>query len=89
MLAAFKEKIKGWKTIIWARALVLLGLVLTLISVMDVNALTVLLPDRYKPLAPMILVLIGLVTEALRRVTSGPVGSKGDEAPPPDTKAGD
>lgn len=89
MFAKIRFKIEGWKTIIWARTLVLIGVVVTVLSVMTGDEVSAILPDRYKPFAPMILALIGIVTEALRRVTTGPVGSKGDQPATPETKAGD
>lgn len=89
VFAKLRFKLEGWKTIIWARALVLVGVAVTLLSVMTGDQVSALLPDRWKPFAPMVLTVIGIVTEALRRVTTGPVGSKGDEAPAPDVKAGD
>jgi hypothetical protein len=89
MFAKIRFKLEGWKTIIWARALVLIGIIVTILSVMTGDQVSALLPDRYKPFAPMVLALVGIITEALRRVTTGPVGSKGDQPATSDTKAGD
>lgn len=93
MFAKLREKLKGWKTIIWARMLVVLGLVagvlVPLLQVVNGDQIGFFIPPKYTPFIPLIAAVIGLVTEWLRRVTTGPVGAKGDEAPAPDVKAGD
>ena len=89
MFAKLRFKLEGWKTIIWARALVLVGVLVTVLSVMTGDQVSAMLPDRYKPFAPMVLAVVGIVTEGLRRMTTGPVGSKGEEPATPDVKAGD
>ena len=89
MFAKLRFKLEGWKTIIWARALVVIGALVTVLSVMTGDQVSALLPDKYKPFAPLVLVVVGLVTELLRRMTTGPVGSKGDEPATTETKAGD
>jgi hypothetical protein len=38
-----------------------------------------LVPDKFKPFAPLLLVVVGLITEGLRRVTTGPVGAKASD----------
>ena len=82
-------KLQGWKTIIWARALVLIGVLVTVLSVLTGDQVSAMLPDKYKPFAPLVLAFVGVITEALRRMTTGPVGSKGEESATPETKAGD
>ena len=93
MFANIREKIKGWKTIIWARTLTVIGLVvgaiLPLLQLIDGAQIGIFIPPKYTPFIPLIVALIGIITEWLRRVTTGPVGAKGDEAPPPQVKAGD
>lgn len=93
MFAAIREKLKGWKTIIWARALMVFGLVagavLPILQMIDGSQIGIFIPPKYTPFIPLIVAAIGMVTEWLRRVTTGPVGAKGDEAPAPDVKAGD
>jgi drug/metabolite transporter (DMT)-like permease len=81
MFTSFLERVKGWKTIIFARALVLLGVLLTVLSALTGDEIGAMLPDKYRPFAPLVLALVGVVTEGLRRVTDGPVGAKGDEVP--------
>jgi hypothetical protein len=49
----------------------------------------VFIPPKYTPFIPLIMAAIGIVTEMLRRVTTGPIGSKGDAPATPETKAGD
>jgi hypothetical protein len=93
MFAAIREKLKGWKTIIWARALVIFGIiagaVLPLLQMIDGSQVGVFIPPKYTPFIPLIVAVIGMVTETLRRMTTGPVGAKGDAAPKVDVKAGD
>lgn len=67
-------KLKGWRTIIFARFLVLFGIVLTGLSALDVVQLDALLPPKIQPFAPVILAFIGGMVEALRRVTDTAVG---------------
>jgi cell division protein FtsX len=93
MLVGILERLKGWKTIIWARSLTVLGLiagvVLPLLQLIDGSQIGIFIPPKYTPFIPLIVAVIGMITEWLRRVTTGPVGSKGEEAPKPETKAGD
>jgi hypothetical protein len=86
MFARITEKLKGWKTII-ANALTglpaaLYGLYLQFQGV-DV---TPLIPAKYVALAVFGMSVLGVV---LRLITTGPVGSKGEETPSPQIKAGD
>lgn len=71
-----------WKkseTILWARFLQLVGLVSTLAGVfgaIDWTIITPLVPDQYQkfmPLIPLILSVIGGVTEKLRKDTTKPL----------------
>jgi hypothetical protein len=85
-LAAFREKIKGYKTIIWNGILALAApLAIAADKLGDVD-----FSDKVGPIGA---VVIGFVVAAigmwLRYMTTGPVGAKGDEAPAPDVKAGD
>ncbi len=89
MFATLREKFKGWKTIWWNGLLVVGGIVATIILALNEDQISALLPDPWKPFAPLIVTIIGLVGGGLRMITTGPVGSKGDEAPDADTKAGD
>jgi hypothetical protein len=90
----FKLKINGWKTIIWSRFLVLLGVAVTLLAALDPGAITALIPAQYQPFAPLLIVGIGLVTEWLRHLTVAPVGVKVetttvDPGPPTTTSTSD
>ena len=87
-------RLNGWKTIIWARALVVLGLVGTLLSALDPAMVLALLPDKYAVFSPLILVAIGAITEWLRHYTVAPVGVKTttvsvDPGPPETTSTSD
>jgi hypothetical protein len=93
MFSRITEKLKGYKTIIWARALVLLGMlagaVYPLLQMVNGEQIGVFIPPKYTPFIPLIVAAIGMITEWLRHVTTGPVGSKGDTPATPQTKAGD
>ena len=93
MFASITQKLKGWKTIIWARTVVLLGLlsgvVIPLLQMVNGDQIGIFIPPKYTPFIPLIVAAIGMVTEWLRHVTTGPVGSKGEVAATPQTKAGD
>ena len=89
MWASLKQTLKGWKTAIWSVFLIALGLGLTALSALDIVQLTAILPEKYKPFAPMLLAIIGGITGYLRSITTGPMGSKGNVSPEPVVKAGD
>jgi len=93
MFASITQKLKGWKTIIWARCLVFIGLlagaVVPVLQEIRGDQIGVFIPPKYTPFIPLVLTVIGVVTEGLRHVTTGPVGSKGEVAATPQTKAGD
>jgi hypothetical protein len=85
MLAAFRQKLKGWKTVI-ANAMTgfpaaLYGLYLEFQAV----DFTPVIPTKYVALAVVGMSVLGVI---LRLITTGPVGSKGD-APLANVKAGD
>lgn len=71
-------KLKGWRTIIFARALVVLGLFSTVLMVVTPDQVAAFLPDKYKIFAPLIVSAIGVFVELLRRVTDTPLGEKGE-----------
>ncbi len=65
---------KGYKTVLWSRFLVILGIFLPLLQAAGSINLEGILPPKYAPYVPLILVIIGIVNEKLRRLTDGPVG---------------
>jgi hypothetical protein len=93
MFAKLREKLKGYKTIIWSYVLMavggVLGIGLPLLDALDITQINAIIPQKYVPFAPLVLIFIGQVTKMLRQATTGPVGSKGDVAPAPNVKAGD
>jgi hypothetical protein len=93
MFAALREKLKGWKTIIWADFLMIIGfacgIIVPILDALNIAQIGAIVPDKFVTFSPLILVIIGQITKSLRKVTTGPVGAKGDEAPAPDVKAGD
>lgn len=86
MFDKLRERLKGWKTIV---ANAILGLPAALYGIyLSVGTVdfTPLIPAQYVAWFTVGWSLLGIV---LRLITTGPVGSKGDEAPAPQTKAGD
>lgn len=86
MLAKLREKLKGWKTIVWN---LFLGLAApAAIALQQLGAI-----DWSQYVGPIGAVFIGLGIAAvgilLRCATTGPVGAKGEDEPAPDVKAGD
>lgn len=86
MLAKLRDRMKGWKTIIWNGFLGIVPLLLAAVDKLQVMDLT---PYMTWYMAIAAGVVVGSVGVWLRYLTTGPVGSKGDEEPPPDVKAGD
>lgn len=66
-------RLKGWRTVIFGGAVTLAGMVLDILDALQVVDLTPLLPPEH---ALKIIAAIGIVTVALRFVTTGRVGSK-------------
>jgi len=73
MWTRFKNFMKGWKTIVWARCLMLAGALPAALDFLQVVDAQQLLRPEW---VPYYVVAIGAVTEILRRATTGPVGSK-------------
>ncbi len=84
--AWLREKAKGWKTVIVGAVA---GVPLLLLQILEqfnlVDPATVLPP----PWGQRIALALSIAMILLRWITTGPVGSKGDEKPDPDAKAGD
>lgn len=86
MFAKLHEKLKGYKTVV-ANAMVGLPAALYSVYVLVGPAdLTPAIPAQYVAWFIVGWSLLGVI---LRVITTGPVGSKGDSAPAPQTKAGD
>lgn len=84
--ATWTEKIKGWKTVIWNMIVALFPVVLESLDKLQALDLNQYLTPVNAIIAGFVIAGVGVL---LRLITTGPVGSKGDEAPAPATKAGD
>lgn len=86
MFARLREKLKGWKTIIWNVFIAVaapLAIALQQLGAIDWS-------QYVGPIGAVFIGLaIGIIGIAFRVVTTGPVGAKGDDEPAPDVKAGD
>jgi hypothetical protein len=81
-----RERLRGWKTIIWNGFVGVTPVVLvTLDKLQTVNL------EQYMTwwMAIGVGFLVSAIGVWLRYITTGPVGSKGEDAPAPDAKAGD
>lgn len=86
MFAKLRERLKGYKTVVWNA---FLGLAPTLFIALDKLQAIDLSQHMTWYMAIVVGVVIGGVGTFLRWMTTGPIGAKGDEAPAPDVKAGD
>ena len=86
MFANLRERLKGWKTIVVNAITGLPAALLFLYTQFASVDFTPLIPAKYVAIFVVGQSVVGIV---LRLMTTGPVGSKGDEAPAPETKAGD
>lgn len=86
MFEKIREKLKGWKTVIVGA---FVGVPLALLELME--QLKVIDPASVlpEPWGQRVALGLSITMIVLRIITTGPVGAKGDEAPPPDVKAGD
>lgn len=86
MFAKLREKLKGWKTVVWNLFIALSGVIAVALQQLG-------LIDWSQYVGPIGAVFISLAISAigigLRTMTTGPVGSKGEQPATPDTKAGD
>ena len=93
MFAKIRETLKGYKTIIWSYALMIVGIVLGIgipvLDALNVTQINAVIPQKFVPYAPLVLIAIGQITKMLRQATTGPVGAKGNVTPPANVKAGD
>jgi hypothetical protein len=85
-LAALREHLKGWKTIVWNAFLGFAPVLLVALDKIQAIDLT-----QYMTwwMAICVGVVVGGIGTLLRWMTTGPIGAKGDEAPASDVKAGD
>ena len=84
---AIRQRLLGWKTIIWNAFLGMMPLIL--VSLDKLQALD-LSPYMTPAMGIFVGFLIAAVGTYLRYISVGPVGSKGTEEPSdPDVKAGD
>lgn len=67
------EKLKGWRTMLFGGAVTLAGIALDILDALQLVDITPLLPPEH---ALKIIAVVGVVTVALRLVTTGRVGSK-------------
>ncbi len=72
-LTSWRERLKGWRTVIFGGAVTLAGTALDLLGALQLVDISPLLPPEH---ALKIIAVIGVVTVALRLVTTGRVGSK-------------
>jgi lysozyme family protein len=72
-LASLRERLKGWRTVIFGGAITLAGTALDILGAFQLVDISPLLPPEH---ALKIIAVIGVVTVALRLVTTGRVGSK-------------
>jgi hypothetical protein len=85
-IAAFREKLKGYKTLLWNAFIALAAPVA--VALQQLGAI-----DWSQYVGPIGAIGIGFLIAGigiwLRYITTGPVGSKGDAPATPETKAGD
>ncbi len=86
MFSKLREKLKGYKTVVFNIILAMGAPIAVALQKLDAI-------DWTQYVGPFGAILVGFVIAGiglyLRWVTTGPVGSKGDEAPAPEVKAGD
>lgn len=86
MFAKLREKLKGWKTVVINSVMGAPAGLYFLYQEFATVDLTPVIPAKYVAAFMVGWAILGVI---LRIVTTGPVGAKGDEAPAPETKAGD
>lgn len=86
MFAKLREKLRGWKTVVWNGFIALAPLALVALDKLQALDLT---PYMSAPMAILAGFVVGGVGILLRVITTGPVGAKGEDEPAPETKAGD
>lgn len=74
-MSALRQKLKGWRTVLFGGLVAAAGVVLDLLEALQAIDITPLLPPIY---ALRLIAALGLATVLLRLVTTGRVGRKGD-----------
>lgn len=72
-MMTFRQKLKGWRTVMFGGAITLAGVALDMLEAMQVIDITPLLPPDH---ALKIIAIIGVVTIVLRLITTGRVGQR-------------
>ena len=86
MFSRITEKLKGWKTIIVNTITGLPAALYVLYLQFETVDFTPVIPQKYAAYFVVGMSVLGIF---LRLITTGPVGSKGEVAATPQTKAGD
>lgn len=86
MFSRITEKLKGWKTIIVNMITGLPAALYVLYLQFSTIDFTPVIPQKYAAYFVVGMSVLGIL---LRLITTGPVGSKGEVAATPQTKAGD
>lgn len=73
VLTWLRERLKGWRTLIFGGAVTLAGTALDLLDALQLVDITPLLPPDH---ALKIIAMIGVVTIALRLLTTGRIGNR-------------
>ncbi len=81
-----RQKAKGWKTVILGAVVGAPLAAIELIEQLKLVDPSSVLPD---PWGSRVALGLAIAMILLRLITTGPVGSKGDDEPDQDTKAGD
>jgi len=86
MFSRITETLKGWKTVIVNGVTGLTAALYVLYLQIQTVDFTPVIPQKYMGYFIVGMSVLGIV---LRLITTGPVGSKGEVAATPQTKAGD
>jgi hypothetical protein len=73
VIPRLREWLKGWRTLIFGSAVTLAGAALDILDALQLVDITPLFPPEH---ALKIIAVIGIVTVALRLVTTGRIGRK-------------
>jgi hypothetical protein len=85
MLKRLRQKLKGWKTVVVNAIVGLPASLLFLYEQFQGVDVTPLIPAQYAAAVIAGMAVLGVI---LRIATTGPIGTRGEKAPTPDTKAG-